>query len=101
MSLAMGVKTAAPPLHWAALVPRLGTPEVIHNVNIIKTYTEALEKSNVPELRTPVEPCQLIAAADEKISKRAWVSICLVTWRNIEEHSHVTTHAGNTFRSRR
>jgi len=68
-----GGEDRAPLLHWAAQVPRLGTPEAVHS--IIKTYTEVLEKSDVPKLWIPFEPGQLIASGGE-ISKR------VSTWRN-------------------
>jgi haloalkane dehalogenase len=66
-----GGEDRAPLLHWAAQVPRLGVPEATHNV--IKTYTEVLENSDVPKLWIPFEPGQLLTAGGD-MAKRvsAW-----------------------------
>ena len=51
----------------------LGQPEVTYKV--IKTYTEVLEKSDVPKLWIPFEPGQLITAGGD-MAKR------VAAWKN-------------------
>jgi len=68
-----GGEDRAPLWHWAAQVPRLGLPEDIFN--IVKTYTEVLEKSSVPKLWIPFEPGQLLSAGGD-MAKR------VAAWKN-------------------